>query len=58
LLYTVILAPLGRSPWLPGYPGFLYGATRLSGDAIMLSLALHVYRERAPAGRASRRPWQ
>jgi protoheme IX farnesyltransferase len=54
LLYTVILAPLGLSPWLLGYAGILYGATALIGGALMLLLGWQVYRERRPADRASR----
>jgi protoheme IX farnesyltransferase len=54
LLYTLILAPLGVSPWLLGYAGLIYGATALIGGAGMLLLAVQVYRERRPADRASR----
>ena len=54
LLYTVILAPLGVSPWLMGYAGPLYGVVALVTGAIMLVLAVQVYRERRPVERASR----
>ena len=54
LLYTLVLVPLGLSPWLLGYAGLLYGAVAAVSGAVMLVLAAQVYRERAPAERASR----
>ena len=55
LLYTLILVPLGISPWLLGYTGALYGMTALGTGAIMIVLALQVLRERPPVERASRK---
>ena len=49
LLYSLILAPLGASPWLLGYAGPLYGIVAVAGGAAMISLALRIYRNRAPA---------
>jgi protoheme IX farnesyltransferase len=45
LLYTLILAPLGVSPWLLGYAGPLYGVVALATGAIMIALALRVRAE-------------
>jgi heme o synthase len=42
LLYTLLLAPIGASPWLLGYAGALYGATAVAGGAVMIWLALRV----------------
>jgi heme o synthase len=46
LLYTLILAPLGATPWLLGYAGLLYGVTAIAMGAIMIALALRVHKER------------
>jgi heme o synthase len=46
LLYTAILAPLGVAPWLLGYAGPAYGLAALVLGAIMIVLALRVWRER------------
>ena len=54
LLYTLILAPLGLAPWLLGFAGPVYGATATLAGAIMLWLAIQVWRERRPEDRASR----
>jgi heme o synthase len=45
LLYTLILAPLGVAPWLLGYTGPVYGVASAIVGAIMIALALRVYRE-------------
>jgi len=50
LLYSLILAPLGASPWLLGYAGPLYGIVAVAGGAAMIALAVRIYRDRAPAG--------
>jgi protoheme IX farnesyltransferase len=56
LLYTVILAPLGVSPWVLGYTSAAYGAVAVIGGTVMLGLALLVAREAPDAGnRASRK---
>ncbi|HET7190808.1 MAG TPA: heme o synthase [Pseudolabrys sp.] len=54
LLYTLILVPLGISPWLFGYAGAMYGATAIVTGAGMVTLAWQVLRERRPVERASR----
>jgi protoheme IX farnesyltransferase len=56
LLYTLILAPLGISPWLLGYAGLSYGIVALATGAAMVVLAWQVFREAPDAGnRASRK---
>jgi protoheme IX farnesyltransferase len=54
LLYTLILVPLGVSPWLFGYTSALYGAVAIVTGAAMVLLAIRVYREVSPAERACR----
>ena len=54
LLYTLLLVPLGISPWLLGYAGWLYAGTALISGAVMLALAWQVYAERRPADQASK----
>ena len=54
LHYTLVLVPLGISPWLLGYTGAIYGTTAIVTGAIMITLAWQVLRERRPAERASR----
>jgi protoheme IX farnesyltransferase len=44
LLYSLVLAPIGVSPWLLGSAGLLYGAVAILGGAAMLALALQLYR--------------
>jgi protoheme IX farnesyltransferase len=39
LLYSIMLAPIGVSPWLLGYAGLLYGVTATIGGAAMVALA-------------------
>jgi protoheme IX farnesyltransferase len=46
LVYTLILAPLGATPWLLGYAGLVYGVTAAAMGAIMIALALRVRKER------------
>ena len=46
LLYTLILAPLGVTPWLLGYAGAAYGVAASTLGAFMIVLALRVWRER------------
>jgi heme o synthase len=55
LLYTLILVPLGVTPWLFGYTGALYGVTAMGAGAIMIALGWQVLRERPPAESASRK---
>jgi heme o synthase len=42
LLYSIVLAPVGASPWLFGYAGLLYGVTALVAGAAMIGLSLHI----------------
>src|SRR5215467_3125133 len=42
LLYSIVLAPIGASPWLLGYSGLLYGVTALVAGAAMIGLSLHI----------------
>jgi heme o synthase len=42
LLYSIVLAPVGVSPWLLGYAGLLYGVTAIVGGAAMIGLSLHI----------------
>ncbi len=46
LIYTLLLAPLGVTPWLLGYAGPTYGIAAAAVGAIMTLLALRVYAER------------
>lgn len=39
LLYSIVLAPIGVSPWLLGYAGALYGVPAMIGGAAMIALA-------------------
>jgi heme o synthase len=42
LLYSLVLAPVGVSPWLLGYAGVIYGATAVAGGVVMVWLALKI----------------
>src|SRR5215470_1412871 len=42
LLYSIVLAPVGASPWLLGYSGPLYGLTAIVAGAAMIGLSLHI----------------
>jgi len=56
LLYAIILAPLGISPWLLGYAGWSYGVVAMATGVVMMVLAWQVIREAPDAGnRASRK---
>jgi protoheme IX farnesyltransferase len=39
LLYSIVLLPVGASPWLLGYAGAVYGTTALAAGAVMVALA-------------------
>ncbi|RTL52569.1 MAG: protoheme IX farnesyltransferase [Bradyrhizobiaceae bacterium] len=56
LLYTVVLVSVAAAPWPLGYFDAVYGVTSLVLGAIMLALAVNVYRRRtgAEANRATR----
>nr|WP_245408737.1 heme o synthase [Variibacter gotjawalensis] len=49
LLYTILLAPLGMTPFWFGRAGWIYGATAIVGGIVMLYLAWCVWRPRADA---------
>src|SRR6202011_5019340 len=42
LLYSIILAPVGASPWLFGYSGSLYGVTAIVAGAVMIWLSFRI----------------
>src|SRR5215213_10865517 len=43
LLYSLVLAPVGMSPWLLGTAGLAYGAAATFGGLVMVALALRLY---------------
>jgi heme o synthase len=44
LLYSLVLAPVGVSPWLLGTAGLVYGVVAILGGAAMLGLACQLFR--------------
>ncbi len=42
LIYALVLAPIGTSPWLFGYTGLVYGATSVVAGALMIWLAIQI----------------
>jgi protoheme IX farnesyltransferase len=44
LIYSVVLAPIGASPWLLGYAGPVYGAVAVLTGALMIALAWQLFR--------------
>jgi protoheme IX farnesyltransferase len=46
LLYSLLLAPLGVAPWLTGSAGELYGVASILLGAMLIVLAVRVYRHR------------
>ena len=52
LIYALVLAPIGASPWLLGYAGWLYGVMSIASGALMVALALRL--KRRPAERAAK----
>jgi heme o synthase len=46
VIYTLILAPLGVTPWLLGYAGALYGIAAATAGVAMITLALRVQGEK------------
>jgi protoheme IX farnesyltransferase len=42
LYYTLVLAPVGVTPWLLGYAGPVYGVTAMLAGAAMIALAVRV----------------
>jgi protoheme IX farnesyltransferase len=53
LLYTIVLVAVAAAPWPLGYFDAVYGVTSLVLGAVMLALAVNVYRHRE--GRAALR---
>src|SRR3954453_16474830 len=53
LIYSLVLAPVGLSPTLFGFAGWIYGVVALICGALFLQLAWRVYRERTGAAAAS-----
>jgi heme o synthase len=49
LVYSLLLAPLGASPWFFGFAGPLYGIVAVVAGAVMVVLALRIVRERSHA---------
>jgi protoheme IX farnesyltransferase len=50
LVYTLVLAPIGVSPWLLGYAGLPYGAVAVAAGAWLVWLALAIKRIGGGAG--------
>jgi protoheme IX farnesyltransferase len=46
LLYSILLAPIGASPWFLGYAGAAYGVTALVAGALMVAFAWRLRGER------------
>jgi heme o synthase len=46
LLYSILLAPIGASPWFLGYAGAAYGGTALIAGALMVAFAWRLRGER------------
>ena len=57
LLYTIVLVAIAAAPWPLGYFDAVYGVISLALGAVMLALAINVYRrrERAESLRATRK---
>jgi heme o synthase len=53
LLYTIVLLPVGASPWLFGYAGLIAGLTAIVTGALMVALAWQLYS--APSEPAAKR---
>jgi protoheme IX farnesyltransferase len=50
LLYSLVLIPVGASPWLAGFTGPVYGVIALVAGALMTAFAWRVYTEEGPRG--------
>jgi protoheme IX farnesyltransferase len=53
LIYSLVLLPVGMSPWLFGYAGLVYGAIATVSGFVMLALAWQLYR--APSDAVAKR---
>jgi protoheme IX farnesyltransferase len=49
LIYALVLAPIGVSPWLLGQAGALYGVVAAAAGGVMAALAVRVKREGSDA---------
>jgi protoheme IX farnesyltransferase len=49
LIYSLILAPLGASPWLLGYAGLVYGIASAVLGFVFVALAFEIWRNRSVA---------
>ena len=49
LLYSLLLLPIGASPWALGYADALYGATALVAGGLMVVLSWRLWAERGGA---------
>jgi len=50
LIYSLVLAPVGASPWLFGYAGLVYGVIAMLSGAAMVALAWRLWREPTDRG--------
>jgi protoheme IX farnesyltransferase len=53
LIYSLVLAPIGASPWLFGYAGIAYGIVAMLGGAAMVGLSWQLWR--TPSDRIAKR---
>jgi protoheme IX farnesyltransferase len=53
LIYSLVLAPVGASPWLMGYAGIGYGAIAVLGGVLMVALSWRLMR--TPSDRTAKR---
>ncbi len=49
LIYSLVLAPVGASPWLLGYAGWPFGVVSILGGAAMVALGLRLCASEGPA---------
>ena len=50
LVYTLVLLPVGVSPWLLGHAGAVYAAVAIAAGSLMMALAWRVRTARGVAG--------
>ena len=53
LIYSLVLAPVGASPWLFGYAGLAFGLSAIAGGALMIALSWQLWR--TPSDPAAKR---
>ncbi len=53
LIYSLVLAPIGASPWLFGYAGLAYGIVAMLGGVAMIALSWQLWR--VPSDRLAKR---